>query len=186
MTTDKKPTRRQVPATGPLSVRAEIIDPADEKLVPKRPLEWAAVAIAGCAVAISVCCCICWAIPSPGDGDDAVEEAAAIVEPAAHEHDWAIRYETVHHEAQTHEEVVQPVYETATTYHSVCNSCSEIVDGHAQQHVDETGHGGYSTNVPVTESRLVSEGRVDVVEDSPAYDELVETGRACTICGALS
>lgn len=103
-----------------------------------------------------------------------------------HEHDWAIQYDTVVHDEVSHEEVVQPVYERIVTHHSVCNDCNEIVDGHAQEHIDATGHSGYSTNVPVTESRLVSEGRIDVIVDEPAYEELVATGRTCTICGENS
>ena len=103
-----------------------------------------------------------------------------------HEHDWAIGYETVHHDAQTHEEIVQPVYETVITYHSVCNECNELIDGHAAEHIVITGHSGYSTNVPVEETRKVADGRIDVIEDSPEYDELVATGRTCTICGRTS
>lgn len=123
-----------------------------------------------------------WAF-APDDAIEATEEHARPIQVVRHEHDWAIVYETVAHDAETHEEVIQPVYEHVTAHHSVCNECNDIIDGHAQEHIDATGHSGFSTNVPVEETRLVSEGRVEVVTDEPAYDELVATGRECTICG---
>lgn len=145
------------------------------------------VIISACAIAIALACGIgSIVIASTGVTDEAEEQATAIAIDAAYEHDWAIQYETVAHDEVSHEEVVQPVYETIVTHHSVCNECNEIVDGRAQEHIDETGHSGYSTNVPVTESRLVSEGRIDTIVDEPAHEELVATGRICTICGERS
>ena len=143
------------------------------------------IAVASCAVALSIACCLCCAfapLGSPTENGDSTPQSAAVT----HEHDWAIDYETVHHDAQTHEEIVQPVYETVITYHSVCNECNELIDGHAAEHIVITDHSGYSTNVPVEETRKVSDGRIDVIEDSPEYDELVATGRTCTICGRTS
>lgn len=146
------------------------------------------IAVASCAVALSIACCLCCAfaplgVPSEDGGSGASSQQSATI---AHEHDWAIDYETIHHDAQTHEEIVQPVYETVITYHSVCNECNELIDGHAAEHIVITDHSGYSTNVPVEETRKVSDGRIDVIEDSPEYDELVATGRTCTICGRAS
>lgn len=100
-----------------------------------------------------------------------------------HEHDWAVTYKTVHHDAVTHTETVEPVYGEETTYHTVCNECQQVIDGVADQHIRETGHSGYSTNVPITNEVLVSEGYTYEVTDTPAYDEAVPDELVCTLCG---
>lgn len=164
---------------------------ADEPPVPgsrsKERSAKAPVIVSACALAVALACGIASvAIASAGAPVEEAEPTAAIATNATHEHDWTIQYDTVVHDEVSHEEVVQPVYERIVTHHSVCNDCNEIVDGHAQEHIDATGHSGYSTNVPVTESRLISEGRIDVIVDEPAYEELVASGRTCTICGESS
>ena len=75
------------------------------------------------------------------------------------------------------------VYEDETTYHTVCNDCKQVIDGKADEHIKETGHSGYSTNVPITDEVLVSEGYTKEVIDTPAYDETVPDALACTLCG---
>lgn len=85
---------------------------------------------------------------------------------------WSITYKTVHHDAVTHTEHVAPVYQNLTTYHTVCNECKQ------------TGHSGYSTNVPITDEVMVSEGYDKQVTDTPAYDETVIDKLVCTTCGA--
>lgn len=99
------------------------------------------------------------------------------------EHDWTVTYKTVHHDAVTHTENVAPVYDQKTSYHTVCNDCQQIIDGIADQHIKDTGHSGYSTNVPITGEVLVSEGYSHEVTDTPAYDETVPDELVCTICG---
>ncbi len=142
------------------------------------------IAVSCCAAALSVACCACLVLaPTSTDAGAGDGNAPAVQQARPHVHDWAIDYEIVSHDAVTHEEIVQPVFETTVTHHSVCNDCSEIVDGHAAEHIEATGHSGYSTNVPVEESCKVSDGRIETVVDSPAYEELVATGRTCTICG---
>lgn len=103
---------------------------------------------------------------------------------AAHTHDWTMTYKTVHHDAVTHTETVEPVYANKTSYHTVCNDCEQIIDGIADQHIKDTGHSGYSTNVPIVNEVLVSEGYTYEVTDTPAYDETVADEMVCTICGA--
>lgn len=115
-----------------------------------------------------------------GDDDEAAVEAD---DEDAHEHEWQVVYETVHHDAVTHTETVEPVYEEQTTYHTVCNECREIIDGEAAQHIRETGHSGYSTSVPITDTVLVSDGYTEEVVDTPAYDEQVATELVCPVCG---
>ena len=93
-------------------------------------------------------------------------------------------YKTIHHDAETHTETVEPVYGNETTYHTVCNECQQVIDGIADQHIKETGHSGYSTNVPITDEVVVSEGYTREVTDTPAYDETVADELVCTLCGA--
>lgn len=99
-------------------------------------------------------------------------------------HDWTVTYKTIHHDAVTHTETVEPVYGNETTYHTVCNECQQVIDGIADQHIKETGHSGYSTNVPITDEVVVSEGYTREVTDTPAYDETVADELVCTLCGA--
>lgn len=110
------------------------------------------------------------------DGDTASDETC--------QHDWTVTYKTVHHDAVTHTETVDPVYGEETTYHTVCNDCQQVIDGNADQHLKDTGHSGYSTNVPITDEVVVSEGYTREVTDTPAYDETVPDELVCTLCGA--
>lgn len=106
-----------------------------------------------------------------------------VVDEEGCEHDWTVTYKTVHHDAVTHTETVAPVYENKTSYHTVCNDCKQVIDGKADEHIRETGHSGYSTNVPITGEVLVSEGYSHEVTDTPAYDETVADELVCTLCG---
>lgn len=74
--------------------------------------------------------------------------------------------------------------ENLTTYHTVCNECKQVIDGKADDHIKQTGHSGYSTNVPITDEVMVSEGYDKQVTDTPAYDETVIDKLVCTTCGA--
>lgn len=114
------------------------------------------------------------------DSEDSGSEDAA----KTHTHDWSITYKTVHHDAVTHTEHVAPVYQNQTTYHTVCNECKQVIDGKADEHIKETGHFGYSTNVPITDEVMVSKGYDKQVTDTPAYDETVIDKLVCTTCGA--
>ena len=69
---------------------------------------------------------------------------------AEHVHTWVPYTTTVHHNAVTTEVQHQPIYDSQTTYHTVCNECEAIIDGNAQAHITDTGHAGYSTNVPIS------------------------------------
>lgn len=101
----------------------------------------------------------------------------------AHTHDWTVTYKTVHHDAVTHTEHVDPVFQNQTTYHTVCNECKQVIDGKADEHIKASGHSGYSTNVPITDEVMVSEGYDREVTDTPAYDETVIDKMVCTTCG---
>lgn len=104
--------------------------------------------------------------------DKAVEETAdALDEPT-----WSKRYVMVHHDAVTHEVSHPAEYETVTEYHTVCNDCGAQIDGKAQEHIDSTGHSGYTRNVPVNVTKVAKEAWTETVTDVAAYDELVEDG----------
>ena len=60
----------------------------------------------------------------------------------------------------------------------------QVIDGQASQHITETGHKGYSTNVPITNDVMVSEAWTETVVDEEAHDELVLNGEVCSVCGA--
>lgn len=113
--------------------------------------------------------------PADDSGEDSTEETSS--------HDWSITYVTVHHDAVTHTETVDPVYGEETSYHTVCNECGKTIDGVADQHIRETGHSGYTTNVPIVNEVVVTEGYTKEVTDTPAYDELVADKLVCTLCG---
>lgn len=152
------------------------------------------------AAVAALCVCVAVALvavlgrPS-GTTDSAPEQDAAAQEQTdgtgaqqaaepQHVHDWTITYTTVHHDAVTHTETVAPTYGSRTSYHTVCNECQQVIDGKADEHIRETGHAGYSTNVPITDEVVVSEGYTREVTDTPAYDETVPDKMVCTTCGA--
>lgn len=121
---------------------------------------------------------------SKESGSDASAKDGSESKEKSHTHDWSITYKTVHHDAVTHTEHVAPVYQNLTTYHTVCNECKQVIDGKADDHIKQTGHSGYSTNVPITDEVMVSEGYDKQVTDTPAYDETVIDKLVCTTCGA--
>lgn len=104
---------------------------------------------------------------------------------SAHTHDWTIVMKTINHDEVNHDVVHPAVYEDVITYHSVCNECGEIIDGKAAQHIAETGHSGYSRNVPRTDKVLVSERWVETVVDAEAWVENVADHMVCTTCGEV-
>ena len=119
---------------------------------------------------------------SKESGSDASAKDGSKSKEKSHTHDWSITYKTVHHDAVTHTEHVAPVYQNLTTYHTVCNECKQVIDGKADDHIKQTGHSGYSTNVPITDEVMVSEGYDKQVTDTPAYDETVIDKLVCTTC----
>lgn len=100
-----------------------------------------------------------------------------------HVHTWVPSAATTHHNAVTKDIHHEPIYETSTTYHTVCNQCEKIIDGAAQSHIVDTGHAGYSTNVPIVEEVLKTAGYTEVVVVEDAWDETATDGVICTSCG---
>lgn len=100
-----------------------------------------------------------------------------------HTHTWVPNYKTVHHAAVYENVWHEPVYESETTYHTVCNDCKKTIDGVAADHIADTGHSGYSTNVPITNEVLKQAGYNEPVLVSEGWDETVIDGVTCTSCG---
>lgn len=111
------------------------------------------------------------------------EMQTADADADACEHVWAEVYGLEHHDTVTHEVYHEPEYASETSYHTVCNECRQTIDGKAAEHIEKTGHSGYSTNVPITSEVLVTQGWTETVTDEEARDELVVTGEKCSLCG---
>lgn len=151
--------------------------------------------VVGGLILALVCMGICYAVfagttasqpqtgtlPQPGgitqgDGSEAAAE---------HEHNWVAVYGLEHHDAVTHEVEHPAEYADETSYHTVCNDCKQIIDGKADDHIAATEHSGYSTNVPIVNQVLASQGWTETVVDEEAHDELVITGEKCSICDLM-
>lgn len=100
-----------------------------------------------------------------------------------HEHIWIPSYGTERREAVTEPRDVDPVYGTETTKHTICNDCLAIIDGAAQGHIDETGHSGFTPDVPITDEVVVEAGRTELVVVEEEASELIVTGEKCALCG---
>lgn len=82
-------------------------------------------------------------------------------------------YRTVHHEAEYKTTNYPDEYSDTTDYYTQCNDCPYKVQGSIYPHQDETGHGRYSTNVPVTTSVLVKAAWSETVLVKEAWDEKI-------------
>lgn len=82
-------------------------------------------------------------------------------------------YKTVHHEAVYETRHHEATYNTLTDYYTCCNDCGFKIQGSIYPHQDETGHGRYSTNVPISRQVLVKEAWDETVCVREAWDERV-------------
>ena len=73
--------------------------------------------------------------------------------------------ETVHRAAET---------ETVTEMHTVCNTCKANIDDDPQGHIDQTGHAGFTRNVPVSYIRYKTQAHDETVEVEPAKHYAVQ------------
>lgn len=90
---------------------------------------------------------------------------------------WQTRYVLVRHEAQTRQVEHPAEYGTVTESHTLCNVCKEEIDGKVAEHAEQTGHSGWTNNVPVKKTVKVKDAWTETVTDRAAYDELVEDGQ---------
>lgn len=118
-------------------------------------------------------------VPQPCAPSPAAEEGAQ----PEHAHSWEPDGETVSHAARTREIVHDAVWEPRTALHTVCNTCLEPADGATDEHEALTGHASFTTRVPITSDVKTSEEWVETVVEEEAYDEYVQTGWRCAVCG---
>lgn len=78
------------------------------------------------------------------------------------------------------------VYGSETVLHTVCNECHEVIDGKASSHIEESGHSGYTTSVPIEEKSLVRDAWTETVIDEEAWTENLVTGYTCSKCHAAT
>ncbi len=119
----------------------------------------------------------------PSESQQASQSAvsAADVHQAA-EHVWQPVYGTVHVEKQTHMEHRDATYKQETVNETVCNDCKAVITGKAQEHIEKTGHSGFTRNVPVLEDVIDVPAHDEEVVDWEAHDEKRLTGYSCE-CG---
>lgn len=109
------------------------------------------------------------------DGDDATDEEC--------DHDWEpykAKKETI--AAKTHTEKIPATYETVTEYHTVCNTCKQKIDGKTKEHAAETGHEGYTTNVPISVTKVKTKASTKTIVDTPAKVKTTWTKEKCSKC----
>ena len=169
--------------------------PNEEAPAPRSPSLRTAAACAGAAiVAVGLAALCASAVLGPVDdrspgGEQAPvsrqqqpEHSAAGQDAEECEHVWIPVYGIEHKDAVTSSREVDPTYESRTTAHTVCNDCLATIDGKAQQHLDETGHSGFTPDVPVTDEVMTDEGGIVTVIVEDESDELVITGEKCALC----
>lgn len=98
-----------------------------------------------------------------------------------HTHNWVPQTTVVHHDAVYRTDTIY--HPAVIEYHTVCNSCGAIIDGHAVEHLESSGTcESYTTNKQVVISNEWYEEVQTLVSD--AWDETVTTGYTCS-CGAV-
>lgn len=98
-----------------------------------------------------------------------------------HTHNWVPQTAVVHHDAVYRTDTIY--HPAVIEYHTVCNSCGAIIDGHAVEHLESNATcESYTTNKQVVISNEWYEEVQTLV--SGAWDETVTTGYTCS-CGAV-
>lgn len=98
-----------------------------------------------------------------------------------HTHNWVPQTTVVHHDAVYRTDTIY--HPSVIEYHTVCNSCGAIIDGHAVEHLESNSTcESYTTNKQVVISNEWYEEVQTLV--SGAWDETVTTGYTCS-CGAV-
>lgn len=119
----------------------------------------------------------------PAESQQATQSTASTADAhQAAEHVWQPVYGTVHVEKQTHMEHRDATYKQETVNETVCNDCKAVITGKAQEHIEKTGHSGFTRNVPVIEDVIDVPVHDEEVVDWEAHDEKRLTGYSCE-CG---
>lgn len=119
------------------------------------------------------------------ESDRARKKAKTRARAKEHGHKWVDRVRTIGHRAITKKVRYPARYEVVTEYHTVCNTCGEVVDGHAAEHAEKTGHAGWTTNAAVNVRKKVSDAHVETVIVTPAYKTYEKDGQICKVCGKV-
>lgn len=118
----------------------------------------------------------------PAESQQASQSAASPSDAQAEEHVWKPMYSVVHVDKQTHMEHRDATYKQETVSETVCNDCKAVITGKAQEHIEKTGHSGFTRNVPVIEDVVDVPAHDEEVVDWEAHDEKRLTGYSCE-CG---
>lgn len=119
----------------------------------------------------------------PPENQQASQSTASAADAhQAAEHVWQPVYGTVHVDKQTHMEHRDATYKQETVSETVCNDCKAVITGKAQEHIEKTGHSGFTRNVPVIEDVVDVPAHDEEVVDWEAHDEKRLTGYSCE-CG---
>lgn len=117
------------------------------------------------------------------DKEESDESDAADATAEECDHDWEpykAKKKTI--AAKTHTEKIPATYETVTEYHTVCNTCKQKIDGKTKEHAAETGHEGYTTNVPISVTKVKTKASTKTVVDTPAKVKTTWTKEKCSKC----
>lgn len=119
----------------------------------------------------------------PSESQQASQSTASAADAhQAAEHVWQPVYGTVHVDKQTHMEHRDATYKQETVNETVCNDCKAVITSKAQEHIEKTGHSGFTRNVPVIEDVIDVPAHDEEVVDWEAHDEKRLTGYSCE-CG---
>ena len=121
---------------------------------------------------------------TPTESQQASQSAASPSDAQAEEHVWKPMYSVVHVDKQTHVEHRDPTYKQETVSETVCNDCKAVITGKAQEHIEKTGHSGFTRGVPVLEDVLDAPAQDVEVTDQEAHDEYCLAGYSCE-CGKM-
>lgn len=118
----------------------------------------------------------------PAESQQASQSAASPSDAQAEEHVWKPMYSVLHVDKQTHVEHRDATHKQETVSETVCNDCKAVITGKAQEHIEKTGHSGFTRNVPVIEDVIDVPAHDEEVVDWEAHDEKRLTGYSCE-CG---
>lgn len=119
----------------------------------------------------------------PSESQQASQSAASAADAhQAAEHVWQPVYGTVHVDKQSRIEHKNATYKQEIVNETVCNDCKAVITGKAQEHIEKTGHSGFTRNVPVIEDVIDVPAHDEEVVDWEAHDEKRLTGYSCE-CG---
>ncbi len=102
------------------------------------------------------------------------------------DHDWKpYKAKTTTTEAVTKKVTTPAKTEVVTEYHTLCNVCKKKIDGKTKEHAAETGHEGYTTNVPVNVTKTVKKASTKTVTVKKATKTKTWSKVKCKKCGKV-